>query len=129
MTTYGEIGAGVAETVDRDGAFPRLNDDQRARLRKLGHLRAVESGAGGVVEGLVTAPSEVVDDTDVQVALRGLGVLAAARRVIVVVAAARSGEEDQRDQQGKDFEPAVVAQVPLLVRLHRACATRVWVFA
>jgi NADPH-dependent glutamate synthase beta subunit-like oxidoreductase len=39
-----EIGAGVAETVDRDGAFPRLDDDQRARLRNLGRLRSVEPG-------------------------------------------------------------------------------------
>jgi thioredoxin reductase (NADPH) len=39
----GEIGAGVPETVDRDGAFPRLSDDQRARLRKLGRLRTVEA--------------------------------------------------------------------------------------
>ncbi len=44
MTANGEIGAGVPETVDRDGAFPRLDDDQRARLRKLGRLRTVESG-------------------------------------------------------------------------------------
>jgi thioredoxin reductase (NADPH) len=38
------IGAGVAETADRDGAFPRLDDEQRARFRKLGRLRAVEPG-------------------------------------------------------------------------------------
>ncbi len=38
------IGAGVAETVNRDGAFPRLDDDQRARLRELGRVRAVETG-------------------------------------------------------------------------------------
>jgi thioredoxin reductase (NADPH) len=44
MAANGEIGAGVPETVDRDGAFPRLNDDQRARLRELGRLRAVEPG-------------------------------------------------------------------------------------
>jgi thioredoxin reductase (NADPH) len=39
-----EIGAGLAETVDRDGAAPRLDDDQRARLRKLGRVRKVEGG-------------------------------------------------------------------------------------
>ena len=38
------IGAGVSEVVDRDGAFPRLDDDQRARLRGLGRVRAVEAG-------------------------------------------------------------------------------------
>ena len=40
----GAIGAGVAETLDRDGDFPRLDDDQRERLRKLGRLRPVEPG-------------------------------------------------------------------------------------
>jgi thioredoxin reductase (NADPH) len=38
------IGAGIAEAVDRNGAFPRLDDDQRARLRSLGRIRPVESG-------------------------------------------------------------------------------------
>ncbi len=38
------IGAGVSEVVDRDGAFPRLDDDQRARLRGLGRVRTVEAG-------------------------------------------------------------------------------------
>src|SRR3954447_22304533 len=38
------IGAGVAEAVDRQGAFPRLDDDQRERLRGLGRLREVEAG-------------------------------------------------------------------------------------
>jgi thioredoxin reductase (NADPH) len=40
----GQIGAGVAETADRDGAFPRLNDMQMARLRDLGRVRTVEPG-------------------------------------------------------------------------------------
>ncbi len=38
------IGTGVPETVERDGAFPRLDDDQRARLRGLGRGRRVEPG-------------------------------------------------------------------------------------
>jgi thioredoxin reductase (NADPH) len=38
------IGAGLAETADRDGAFPRLDEGQRARLRSLGRVRAVEPG-------------------------------------------------------------------------------------
>jgi len=40
----GPIGAGVSEAVDRNGAFPRLDEDQRARLRSLGSVRAVEPG-------------------------------------------------------------------------------------
>jgi len=38
------IGAGMPETAERDGAFPRLDDDQRARLRALGRVRNVEPG-------------------------------------------------------------------------------------
>jgi thioredoxin reductase (NADPH) len=38
------IGAGVEEAVDRDGAFPRLDESQRARFRALGRVRAVEPG-------------------------------------------------------------------------------------
>jgi thioredoxin reductase (NADPH) len=38
------IGTGVAETVDRDGAFPRLDESQRARFRELGQVREVEPG-------------------------------------------------------------------------------------
>ena len=40
----GGVGAGVPEIPDRDGAFPRLDDDQRAGLRKLGRVRAVAPG-------------------------------------------------------------------------------------
>jgi thioredoxin reductase (NADPH) len=38
------LGAGFEEPVDRDGAFPRLGEEQRARLRALGTGRAVASG-------------------------------------------------------------------------------------
>src|SRR5207302_1845548 len=38
------IGLGVEEPADRHGAFPRLDDEQRARLRAAGEMRAVESG-------------------------------------------------------------------------------------
>jgi thioredoxin reductase (NADPH) len=40
----GVIGAGLPETVARDGAAPRLDDDQRARLRELGRVRKVQTG-------------------------------------------------------------------------------------
>jgi thioredoxin reductase (NADPH) len=39
------LGAGFPETVDRNGAFPRLGDEQRARLRAVGEVREVASGA------------------------------------------------------------------------------------
>jgi thioredoxin reductase (NADPH) len=38
------IGAGVEEPENLRGAFPRLDDQQRARLRELGTVRTVESG-------------------------------------------------------------------------------------
>jgi thioredoxin reductase (NADPH) len=38
------VGAGVPETPDRDGAFPRLDEDQLAMSRRLGRVRAVEAG-------------------------------------------------------------------------------------
>jgi thioredoxin reductase (NADPH) len=38
------IGAGVEESADPHGAFPHLGDEQRARLRALGQVRAVSPG-------------------------------------------------------------------------------------
>src|SRR5919202_5259928 len=38
------MGAGVSEAVNRNGAFPRLSEDQRTRLRSLGRLRRVGRG-------------------------------------------------------------------------------------
>ena len=38
------LGLGIDEPADRHGAFPRLDDDQRARLRAAGEVRAVRSG-------------------------------------------------------------------------------------
>jgi thioredoxin reductase (NADPH) len=38
------IGAGLEETPDRDGAFPRLSEQQLARLLELGRVRTVEPG-------------------------------------------------------------------------------------
>ena len=45
------IGAGEEETPDRDGAFPRLADEQLARLRALGRVRRVEAGEILFAEG------------------------------------------------------------------------------
>jgi thioredoxin reductase (NADPH) len=38
------LGAGVEEPEDRNGAFPRLGSEQRARLRAAGMVRTVEAG-------------------------------------------------------------------------------------
>jgi thioredoxin reductase (NADPH) len=67
-----EFGAGVAEPVDRDVAFPRLNDDQRARLRELGRLRTVESGEVLFAAGDAGADFFVVESGAVAI-VQGLG--------------------------------------------------------
>jgi len=38
------LGTGVEEPQNRNGAFPRLSDEQRGRLRELGEARAIETG-------------------------------------------------------------------------------------
>ena len=42
MTT--PLGLGMEEPVDRGGAFPRLDDEQLARMRAAGEMRSVEPG-------------------------------------------------------------------------------------
>jgi thioredoxin reductase (NADPH) len=59
------IGAGVEETLDRDGAFPRLSAGQLTRLRELGRVRSVEPGdvlfsAGDVGQDFFVIESGVV---------------------------------------------------------------------
>jgi thioredoxin reductase (NADPH) len=44
MASGEPLGAGVDEPEDRNGAFPRLGDGQRALLRELGTVRRVASG-------------------------------------------------------------------------------------
>ena len=44
MPSVEVLGAGLEETPDRDGAFPRLDEEQRGRLRMLGTVRSVEPG-------------------------------------------------------------------------------------
>src|ERR1700751_241866 len=38
------LGAGIEEPPNRNGAFPRLDEDQRARLRAVGTVEAVQTG-------------------------------------------------------------------------------------
>ncbi len=40
----GQLGAGMDEPPNRNGAFPRLDEDQRARLLALGELRSTTAG-------------------------------------------------------------------------------------
>ena len=66
------IGAGVAETVDRDGAFPRLDEDQRARLRELGRVRTVERGEVLFAAGDESSDFFVIESGAVAI-VQGLG--------------------------------------------------------
>ena len=75
------IGAGVPETAERDGAFPRLDDDQRARLRNLGRLRTVEPGEVLSAAGDVGSDFFVIESGAVAI-VQGLG---QEDRVIVVI--------------------------------------------
>ena len=45
------IGAGEPETPDRDGAFPRLDENQLELMRSHGRLRPVEPGEVLFAEG------------------------------------------------------------------------------
>jgi thioredoxin reductase (NADPH) len=66
------IGAGAEETPDRDGAFPRLDAEQRARLLKLGRLRSVEPGEVLFAAGDPSSDFFVIESGTV-VIVQGLG--------------------------------------------------------
>ena len=66
------VGAGVPETVERDGAFPRLDEDQRARLRELGRARKVEPGEVLFAAGDESSDFFVIESGAVAI-VQGLG--------------------------------------------------------
>ncbi|HKA67127.1 MAG TPA: cyclic nucleotide-binding domain-containing protein, partial [Solirubrobacterales bacterium] len=66
------IGAGLPETVDRDGAFPRLAESQMARFRQLGRLREVEPGEVLFAAGDASADFYVIESGAVAI-VQGLG--------------------------------------------------------
>ncbi len=66
------VGAGLPETPERDGAFPRLDDDQLARLRKLGRLRRVEQGERLFAAGDPTSDFFVIESGTVAI-VQGYG--------------------------------------------------------
>ncbi len=66
------LGLGMDEPVDRDGAFPRLGDDQRARLRAIGEVRSVTPGEVLFQEGDANYPFFVVESGAVAI-VQGYG--------------------------------------------------------
>ncbi len=74
------LGAGVEEVTDRSGAFPRLDEAQRRKLRDMGTVRSVESGDILFREGDEGYDFFVVEDGAVTI-VQGYG---AENRVIAV---------------------------------------------
>jgi thioredoxin reductase (NADPH) len=109
------IGAGVAEAVDRDGAFPRLDQSQRSRFRGLGHVRAVVAGEILFAAGDETSDFFIIESGAVTI-VQGLG---AENRVIAVHGQHRFlGELSLLTGQrlylsGVVRDPGEVIQVPL----------------
>jgi thioredoxin reductase (NADPH) len=109
------IGAGVAEAVDRDGAFPRLDQSQRSRFRGLGHVRAVVAGEVLFAAGDETSDFFIIESGAVTI-VQGLG---AENRVIAVHGQHRFlGELSLLTGQrlylsGVVRDPGEVIQVPL----------------
>ena len=66
------LGIGLEEPPDRNGAFPRLNDDQRARLLAVGELRKVVPGDVLFTDGDDSYDFFVVESGAVAI-VRGLG--------------------------------------------------------
>jgi thioredoxin reductase (NADPH) len=66
------LGIGLEEPPDRNGAFPRLNDEQRARLLAVGELRKVVPGEVLFTDGDDSYDFFVVESGAVAI-VRGLG--------------------------------------------------------
>jgi thioredoxin reductase (NADPH) len=65
-------GLGLPETIDRDGAFPGLDDDQRQRFAALGTRRAVRAGDVLFAAGSVPTSFFVIESGMVMI-VQGLG--------------------------------------------------------
>ena len=74
------LGAGIDEPLDRDGAFPRLDSEQRARLRAAGEVRTVQPGDVLFREGDASYDFFVVESGAVAI-VQGYG---AENRVIAI---------------------------------------------
>jgi thioredoxin reductase (NADPH) len=85
-SAYAGLGDGVAEAVDRHGAFPRLDEGQRALLRGLGCVREVEPGEILFRSGDESSDFFVIESGAVTI-VQGLG---EENRVIAVHGAHRS---------------------------------------
>jgi thioredoxin reductase (NADPH) len=77
---HGPVGEGLPETPNRDGAHPRLDEEQLAQLRRLGELRHVKPGDVLFAEGDPESDFFVIESGMVAI-VQGYG---AENRVIAV---------------------------------------------
>ena len=109
------IGVGEEETPDRDGAFPRLDEGQRAQLREMGQVRAVEPGEVLFAEGDAGSDFFIIESGSVTI-VQGYG---KENRIIAVHGEHRFlGEMSMLTGQriyltGVVREPGEVIQVPI----------------
>src|SRR5579871_770260 len=107
------LGAGVQEPVDRDGAFPRLDDQRRAALREAGEVFATKSGDVLFREGDPRYDFFVVESGAVTI-VRGYG---AENRVIAVHGPHRFLGELNLLAGGSAFLTAVVRDPGEVIRV------------
>ena len=107
------LGAGVQEPVDRDGAFPRLNDERRAALREVGEVLAVASGDVLFREGDETYDFFVIESGAATI-VRGYGT---ENRVIAVHGAHRFLGELNLLSGGSAYLTAVVRDPGEVIRV------------
>jgi len=109
------IGLGQKETPERDGAFPRLEEDQLAQLRALGEVRPVMPGEVLFAEGDAGSDFFIIESGSVTI-VEGYG---EEDRIIAVHGAHRFlGEMSMLTGQrlflsGVVREPGAVIQVPI----------------
>jgi thioredoxin reductase (NADPH) len=107
------LGFGIEEPVNRHGAFPRLDDDQRARLRAIGEVVPVKTGDILFREGDDAYDFFVVDSGAVTI-VRGYG---EENRVIAVHGAHRFLGELNLLSGGRLYLTAVVRDPGEVIRV------------
>ena len=107
------LGAGVEEAVDRNGLFPRLNDEQRDALAALGERRTVESGDVLFREGDASYDFYVVESGAVAI-VQGHG---AENRIIAIHGPHRFLGELNLLSRGRVYLTAVVRDAGEVIRV------------
>jgi thioredoxin reductase (NADPH) len=107
------LGAGVEEAVDRHGAFPRLNDEQRDALSALGERLTVESGEVLFREGDDSYDFYVVESGAVAI-VQGHG---AENRIIAIHGPHRFLGELNLLSRGRVYLTAVVRDAGEVIRV------------